>query len=75
LAYLKRYDPPALKVDGSFVAGMGASAEDDAIVASIIKLAGAVAAACIAERVETHEQHASSRDRPARTDLGTAEAR
>jgi EAL domain-containing protein (putative c-di-GMP-specific phosphodiesterase class I) len=54
---------------------MGASAEDDAIVASIINLAGAVGAVCIAERVETHEQHASSRDRPARTDLGTAEAR
>jgi EAL domain-containing protein (putative c-di-GMP-specific phosphodiesterase class I) len=59
LVYLKRYDLHALKVDRSFVAGMGVNADDDAIVASIINLAGAVGAVCIAEGVETHEQHAS----------------
>jgi EAL domain-containing protein (putative c-di-GMP-specific phosphodiesterase class I) len=57
LVYLKRYDLHALKVDRSFVAGMGVSAEDDAIVASIINLARAVGAVCIAEGVETREQH------------------
>jgi diguanylate cyclase (GGDEF)-like protein len=59
LVYLKRYDLHALKVDRSFVAGMGVSAEDGAIVASIINLAGAVGAVCIAEGVETPEQHAA----------------
>jgi EAL domain-containing protein (putative c-di-GMP-specific phosphodiesterase class I) len=59
LVYLKRYQLHALKVDRSFVAGMGINAEDDAIVASIINLAGAVGAVCIAEGVETHEQHAA----------------
>jgi len=59
LVYLKRYDLHALKVDRSFVAGMGVSAEDDAIVASIINLASAVGAVCIAEGVETSEQHAA----------------
>jgi diguanylate cyclase (GGDEF)-like protein len=59
LVYLKRYDLHALKVDRTFVAGMGVSAEDDAIVASIINLARAVGAVCIAEGVETPEQHAA----------------
>jgi diguanylate cyclase (GGDEF)-like protein len=59
LVYLKRYDLHALKVDRSFVSGMGVNAEDDAIVASIINLAGAVGAVCIAEGVETQEQHAA----------------
>jgi EAL domain-containing protein (putative c-di-GMP-specific phosphodiesterase class I) len=59
LVYLKRYDLHALKVDRSFVAGLGINAEDDAIVASIVNLAGAVGAVCIAEGVETREQHAA----------------
>ncbi|MDX6278966.1 MAG: hypothetical protein QOH03_37 [Kribbellaceae bacterium] len=57
LVYLKRYDLHALKVDRSFVAGLGRNADDDAIVASIVNLAGAVGAVCIAEGVETREQH------------------
>jgi diguanylate cyclase (GGDEF)-like protein len=59
LVYLKRYTLHALKVDRSFVAGMGVNADDDAIVASIINLAGAVGAVCIAEGVETPEQRAA----------------
>jgi EAL domain-containing protein (putative c-di-GMP-specific phosphodiesterase class I) len=59
LVYLKRYDLHALKIDRSFVAGMGINADDDAIVASIITLAAAVGAVCIAEGVETPEQHAA----------------
>ncbi|MCW2778289.1 MAG: domain S-box-containing protein/diguanylate cyclase protein [Frankiales bacterium] len=57
LVYLKRYPIVALKVDRSFVAGMGISSEDDAIVASVVSLARAVGAVCIAEGVETVEQH------------------
>ncbi|BEP15310.1 hypothetical protein acdb102_36210 [Acidothermaceae bacterium B102] len=57
LLYLKRYPIQALKVDRTFVSGMGVSDDDDAIVASVISLARAVGAVCIAEGVETHEQH------------------
>jgi diguanylate cyclase (GGDEF)-like protein len=57
LVYLKRYALQALKVDRSFVAGMGVNADDDAIVASIVTLARAVGAVCIAEGVETPAQH------------------
>jgi len=58
LLYLKRYPIQALKVDRTFVSGMGISDDDDAIVASVVSLARAVGAVCIAEGVETHEQHA-----------------
>ena len=58
LLYLKRYPIQALKVDRTFVSGLGISDDDDAIVASVVSLARAVGAVCIAEGVETHEQHA-----------------
>jgi diguanylate cyclase (GGDEF)-like protein len=57
LVYLKRYALQALKIDRSFVAGMETNADDDAIVASIVSLARAVGVVCIAEGVETAEQH------------------
>ncbi len=56
LLYLKRYPIQALKIDRSFVSGMGQNADDDAIVASVISLAHAVGAVCIGEGVETPEQ-------------------
>ena len=58
LVYLKRYPIRALKVDRSFVGGTGASARDDAIVASVVGLARAVGGSCIAEGVESAEQYA-----------------
>jgi diguanylate cyclase (GGDEF)-like protein len=57
LLYLKRYPIQVLKVDRSFVSGMGVSDDDDAIVASVVSLAKAVGAVCIAEGVETEAQH------------------
>jgi diguanylate cyclase (GGDEF)-like protein len=57
LLYLKRYPIQALKIDRTFVSGLGVSDDDDAIVASVVSLARAVGAVCIAEGVETHEQH------------------
>jgi EAL domain-containing protein (putative c-di-GMP-specific phosphodiesterase class I)/GGDEF domain-containing protein len=66
LLYLKRYPVNALKVDKSFVAGLGVHSDDDGIVASIVGLGRAVGAACIAEGVETTEQLA------ALTELGYA---
>jgi hypothetical protein len=54
--HLTRYPVGVLKVDRSFVAGMGRNAEDDAIVASVVGLAHAVGARCVAEGVETAAQ-------------------
>jgi EAL domain-containing protein (putative c-di-GMP-specific phosphodiesterase class I) len=56
LLYLKRYPINILKVDRSFVSGIGVHDEDEAIVASLIGLARAVGAGCVAEGVETVEQ-------------------
>ena len=56
LLYLKRYPIGVLKVDRSFVGGVGLHQDDDAIVASIVGLARAVGAICVAEGVETDDQ-------------------
>lgn len=61
LVYLKRYPIHVLKIDRSFVAGMGSNPSDDAIVASVVALADAVGGVCIAEGVETPEQLAALR--------------
>ena len=56
LAYLKRLPVEALKIDGSFIAGLGSDAESDAIVVAIIRLAQSLHLRTIAEGVETQEQ-------------------
>jgi hypothetical protein len=61
LLYLKQYPVHVLKIDRSFVAGMGHHRSDDAIVASVVGLARAVGAECIAEGVETADQLAALR--------------
>jgi EAL domain-containing protein (putative c-di-GMP-specific phosphodiesterase class I) len=48
----------AVKIDGSFVAALGSSPGDLAIVAAIISLASALDIAAIAEGVENEEQAA-----------------
>jgi EAL domain-containing protein (putative c-di-GMP-specific phosphodiesterase class I) len=45
-----------LKVDQSFVAGLGPDPEDSAIVAAIVNLAATLELDAIAEGVETREQ-------------------
>ena len=57
LLYLKRYPIQTLKVDRSFVSGLGVHDEDEAIVASLIGLARAVGATCVAEGIETLAQY------------------
>ena len=57
LLYLKRYPISALKIDRSFVSGLGQDTDDHAIVASLVSLARAVGAVCIAEGIETETQH------------------
>ena len=56
LAYLKRFPVEALKIDKSFVDGLGTDPESDAIVAAIIGLAHTLHLRTVAEGVETTEQ-------------------
>lgn len=56
LAYLQRYPVDVLKIDRSFVSGLGHQDGDEAIVEAIISLAQALDLATTAEGVETEAQ-------------------
>jgi EAL domain-containing protein (putative c-di-GMP-specific phosphodiesterase class I) len=56
LGALKRFPLDVLKVDRSFVTGLGEDAEDAAIVAAVINMAHALDILTIADGVETREQ-------------------
>ena len=53
LAYLKRFPVDTLKVDQSFVSGMGSNRQDSAIVESVIMLARTLGLSVTAEGIET----------------------
>jgi predicted signal transduction protein with EAL and GGDEF domain len=56
MAYLRDFPVHALKIDRSFVAGLGTSADDSAIVATLVSLATSLNLWVIAEGVETTRQ-------------------
>jgi len=56
LSDLKRFPLDALKIDRSFVAGLGTDDEDSAIVAAVIGMARALGLTVVAEGVENRTQ-------------------
>ena len=60
-SYLKRFPVEALKVDRSFIDGLGREPEDSAICTAVISLAHALGLRAVAEGVETPEQLAELR--------------
>ncbi len=61
LSYLKRFPVDTLKVDKSFVDGLGKDAESTAIVGAVISLAKSLGMRVTAEGIETAEQLAQLR--------------
>jgi diguanylate cyclase (GGDEF)-like protein/PAS domain S-box-containing protein len=61
LSFLKRLTIDALKIDRSFVGGLGRDTEDGAIVSAVLSMAGALHVGVTAEGVETLAQLARLR--------------
>jgi EAL domain-containing protein (putative c-di-GMP-specific phosphodiesterase class I) len=58
LAYLRRFDVDYIKIDRSFVAGIGTESSDETIVKAIIAMGHSLGLTIVAEGVETPEQYA-----------------
>jgi EAL domain-containing protein (putative c-di-GMP-specific phosphodiesterase class I) len=57
LGYLRRHPVTGVKIDRSFVGGLGTSAEDEAIVRAVVAMSAAMGLTVVAEGVETAAQH------------------
>ena len=62
LTYLKRFPVEAIKVDRSFVSGLGIDQEDTTIVEAVVKLGHSLGLVVVAEGVETPLQLARLRE-------------
>jgi diguanylate cyclase (GGDEF)-like protein/PAS domain S-box-containing protein len=62
LSYLRRLEVDSIKIDRSFVAGLGDEPRDAALVRSIIELGHALGLTMVAEGVEDADQEAFLRD-------------
>jgi diguanylate cyclase (GGDEF)-like protein len=58
LTFLRRFAVDAIKIDRSFVSGIGKASDDEAIVSAVISMAKALRKQVVAEGVETVEQRA-----------------
>jgi EAL domain-containing protein (putative c-di-GMP-specific phosphodiesterase class I) len=56
LGYLKRFPFDIVKVDRSFVRGLGQDSEDGAIVGAVLGMARALKMQVVAEGIETEQQ-------------------
>ena len=56
LSYLKRFPVDVLKIDRTFIDGLGSEAEDSAIVKAVVGMARALDLGVVAEGVETERQ-------------------
>jgi diguanylate cyclase (GGDEF)-like protein/PAS domain S-box-containing protein len=63
LRHLKRFPVEALKIDQSFVRGIGRDSEDEAIISAILSIAQNMHLRVVAEGIETEEQLAFLRER------------
>ncbi len=61
LGYLRRFPVDTVKVDRSFVDGLGTESEDSAIVAAVVSLGHTLGLSVVAEGVETERQLAELR--------------
>ncbi len=62
LTYLKRFPVESIKIDRSFVAGLGLEADDTSIVEAVVRLGHSLGLSVVAEGVETPLQLTSLRD-------------
>jgi EAL domain-containing protein (putative c-di-GMP-specific phosphodiesterase class I) len=62
LTYLKRFPLEAIKIDRSFVAGLGLDTEDTTIVEAVVNLGHSFGMAVVAEGLETPLQLSRLRD-------------
>jgi len=58
LSHLRRFPFDFIKIDKSFIAGIGSDRNDEKLIQAIVRLAHALDMEVVAEGVETEQQHA-----------------